>query len=475
MASRPGYALVAEFDRQNASLYRQVIEELGLEVVLARDGNAGKGVLQSRGGPALLVTDPSLPSCDGLSLVMDCRRRFPPQQTAVVIFSAFRELRMMASNFEVSLGISEIADKNLSPATVRDVFTRALASRSRLEHGADEELSPEDLSHDFLRGVVRMFRVPIALLSIDVLGHRSFTAYATIEDAQAPVSDQAWEGVCREVITNKRPLVVPDVAMLGGASSCDSLLRVRSFVAVPLVASCDLAIGVLVLQDVKPLTLSPEQIDALMHLQRPIADELARRYLPEPQADLPTERTEEHWAALQQLALTDSLTGLYNRRAGEMALTREAARNRRSGSGLSLVLLDLDNFKEVNDSHGHEIGDRALSDIGRILKASFRASDMAIRWGGDEFLVLLPDVNLQGAAVWAERARAQVERLSFFVGSIGRITLSAGIAEVGRQEDPLAALKRADANLYEAKAEGGNRVGRGFAQLENRSSDPASL
>jgi PleD family two-component response regulator len=88
---------------------------------------------------------------------------------------------------------------------------------------------------------------------------------------------------------------------------------------------------------------------------------------------------------------------------------------------------------------------------------------------------LLPDVTLHGAAVWAERARAQVEKLSFFVGGIGRITLSAGVAEVGRQEDPLAALKRADASLYEAKAEGGNRVGSSLAQLKGGMRDPASV
>jgi diguanylate cyclase (GGDEF)-like protein len=122
-------------------------------------------------------------------------------------------------------------------------------------------------------------------------------------------------------------------------------------------------------------------------------------------------------------------------------------------------LLDLDNFKQVNDLHGHEAGDHVLAEVGRILRASFRASDLAIRWGGDEFLILLPDVPLRGAPAFAERARMQVEALSFT--GVGRVTLSAGVVEVGRKEDPLVALRRADANLYEAKASGRNCIASG--------------
>jgi diguanylate cyclase (GGDEF)-like protein len=150
---------------------------------------------------------------------------------------------------------------------------------------------------------------------------------------------------------------------------------------------------------------------------------------------------------------------LSNRRAGERALDREIARSRRTGSPFSLALFDLDHFKQINDVHGHAVGDDVLCEVSRILTSTFRASDLAARWGGDEFLVVLPDVTLPGAIVFAERARLLVEALS--LPGIPRVTMSVGIVELQRDEDPRAALMRADAKLYEAKAAGRNRVSAG--------------
>jgi diguanylate cyclase (GGDEF)-like protein len=211
----------------------------------------------------------------------------------------------------------------------------------------------------------------------------------------------------------------------------------------------------------EPLTLSAEQIDLLTNAAQRVGNELERQYRAElASADLAQHlRSEENWAALERLALTDPLTGLSNRRAGERALDREAARARRTGSPFSLALLDLDNFKDINDSQGHAVGDDVLCEVSRILMSTFRASDLAVRWGGDEFLVLLPDVTLEGAAVFAERARLLVESLS--IAGVPRVSISAGIVEVEPGEDPRAAITRADARLYEAKAAGRNRVNAG--------------
>jgi len=97
-----------------------------------------------------------------------------------------------------------------------------------------------------------------------------------------------------------------------------------------------------------------------------------------------------------------------------------------------------------------------LKQIGGILTSTFRASDFAVRWGGDEFLILLPDVPLSGALVFAERARMQVEQLVF--RDIGNLTMSAGVVQIQNDEDARSALRRADAQLYEAKRAGRNRV-----------------
>ena len=144
-------------------------------------------------------------------------------------------------------------------------------------------------------------------------------------------------------------------------------------------------------------------------------------------------RSREQWAALERLALTDRVTGLFNRHAGELALEREVARARRTRVPFSLALIDVDHFKQVNDRHGHAAGDEVLKQVSAVLTSTFRASDLAVRWGGDEFLVFLPDVPAGGAMVFAERARSQVEAL--FFDSVGTVTLSAGIVQVGPDED----------------------------------------
>jgi diguanylate cyclase (GGDEF)-like protein len=155
-------------------------------------------------------------------------------------------------------------------------------------------------------------------------------------------------------------------------------------------------------------------------------------------------------------ALTDELTELSNRRAGEQAIAREAARAKRTGRPLSFVLFDVDHFKLVNDTHGHATGDRILREVARYLSAFLRRGDIAVRWGGEEFLVILADVPCEAARLFAERVRKAIEILR--VEDVLPITISAGVSELTDEESAEEALSRADANLYEAKRTGRNRV-----------------
>lgn len=170
--------------------------------------------------------------------------------------------------------------------------------------------------------------------------------------------------------------------------------------------------------------------------------------------------TVRRWLASEyrSLALTDSLTGLPNRRAGREALARESARSHRFGLALSLALIDVDDFKSLNDRLGHAAGDAALVTIARALSSLMRASDHLVRWGGDEFLAVLAGVPLAGAGVFAERARSAVARLAPPAEGSGPPTVSIGLAELLRDEEPWDALARADENVYRAKAEGRNRM-----------------
>jgi diguanylate cyclase (GGDEF)-like protein/PAS domain S-box-containing protein len=158
----------------------------------------------------------------------------------------------------------------------------------------------------------------------------------------------------------------------------------------------------------------------------------------------------------EQLARTDPVTGLMNRRAAEEVLERETSRAERFGSRISVALIDLDHFKQVNDRHGHAAGDEALRATAQVIIAAMRGADAAARWGGDELLAILPATGLEGARSFAERVRAAVERLSPSV--MHGATLSVGVAELQPGEDWSDAVRRADARLYQAKDAGRNRV-----------------
>jgi len=140
--------------------------------------------------------------------------------------------------------------------------------------------------------------------------------------------------------------------------------------------------------------------------------------------------------------VTDTLTGLANRRGIDQHMRREVARVLRHGYRLSFVLLDIDHFKKVNDRFGHGMGDEVLRRVADTMSRTLRASDLAARWGGEEFLVVLTDTGLDGARMCAERIRAAVEALS--LPRVSHVTISAGVAELTSGEDLSVALLRAD-------------------------------
>lgn len=164
----------------------------------------------------------------------------------------------------------------------------------------------------------------------------------------------------------------------------------------------------------------------------------------------------EGYQEFQVEAQTDFLTGLHNRRYLDLLLPQELARAKRYGRPLSLVLLDLDGFKAVNDLYGHDVGDRVLQALAQCLEAHLRRSDRAVRLGGEEFALLLPETSLPQALRLAERLRRAVEAMA--VPPVARITASFGVAEARPTDTPLSLLKRADEAMYRAKRKGKNRV-----------------
>jgi diguanylate cyclase (GGDEF)-like protein len=161
---------------------------------------------------------------------------------------------------------------------------------------------------------------------------------------------------------------------------------------------------------------------------------------------------------VEQQALVDGLTGLSNRRAGERALEKELARAQRFGGSLALVLCDLDNFKSVNDRYGHLTGDDVLRELASVFAETVRTVDVAARWGGEEFALVLPGTDAEGGAQLAERAREALEARTLLTpdGEPLRITASFGVAAFPTHGERL--VEAADAALYRAKRSGKNRV-----------------
>jgi len=161
---------------------------------------------------------------------------------------------------------------------------------------------------------------------------------------------------------------------------------------------------------------------------------------------------------LERLSLTDPVTGLGNRRHGEHELGQLVVRSSRHGHPLGLVLVDVDGFKSINDTHGHDAGDRALREVAKRMAACLRGSDTLARWGGEEFIVLLPDTEAAGVGQTAERLRRAVAADPFPVGGAAiELTISVGWAD-WRGEDPGEFVLRADRALSEAKTAGRNAV-----------------
>jgi diguanylate cyclase len=177
------------------------------------------------------------------------------------------------------------------------------------------------------------------------------------------------------------------------------------------------------------------------------------------EAEREVSRLQDELAHASELVRHDALTGALNRKGMDEALEREVARLRRQGGSLSLAMLDIDNFKKLNDSLGHAVGDAALKHLSSVAREAIRPQDTLARYGGEEFVVLLPNTPLDDAVSAMVRVQRELTR-RFFLNNNDKvlITFSCGVAELNGEEMPYDALKRADDAMYLAKRAGKNRV-----------------
>lgn len=169
----------------------------------------------------------------------------------------------------------------------------------------------------------------------------------------------------------------------------------------------------------------------------------------------------EAWSRAHMLSMRDPLTGLHNRRYHDETMPRELARSRRAGQNVGVIAIDIDHFKRLNDTYGHDLGDHVLSQVGELLRAAGRAGDIACRFGGEEFALILPGATLEVARNRAESIRAAFASMKFMYEGkeIGPFSLSAGVTSMPpTMQDWAAVLRQADRALYAAKQGGRNKV-----------------
>ena len=467
------YVLIAVSNVTRAGAFRQVASEsLRLESVLVRDGDDAMQEMGRRGLPALLIVDLSLPRVDGFTVVRRVRRTASEHQTQVIVVSAHESLRNAARELSASLGITGILPLDTEPSALRDMIFAGLDptreptrhARAATAHDAqpprtNPALDPEDVVERAAVEIRRRLKVPVGVGYLKFADDESLTFHVESREDRpiTPVDTLMDMGLLRQVALSSEPLVVPNVEMhpVFGALSGSDTGSTRGFAAVPIVTTRAHVRAALCVLDRKPLTLTAAEIDTFTAFGRHVGLELDRVSVLAPERQLTLDMPDDV-EALQHLAATDPLTGVANRRGGEKHIANEVSRARREKRPLSCILVDIDRFKTVNDTYGHQAGDQLLRDVSALLRRTVRAYDILVRWGGEEFLLVLPGVGLELARTLADRLRGAVERLD--THGLGPVTVSAGAAEFENDYDFASTLRTADRRLYQAKASGRNCV-----------------
>lgn len=169
------------------------------------------------------------------------------------------------------------------------------------------------------------------------------------------------------------------------------------------------------------------------------------------------EKEKKYLSKLKRLSTTDQLTGLHNRRYFDDHYELERQKVQRYNNELCLIMIDIDHFKLVNDKYGHQVGDKVLIEFSLLLRKNIRNTDILARWGGEEFIILLPETSIENCLIIAEKIRKAIDARVF--SEIDHLTASFGISKVGGESDSnIIAIHSADAALFQAKRDGRNRV-----------------
>jgi diguanylate cyclase (GGDEF)-like protein len=448
--------LVVDDDRLIREMTRDALTPEGFRVTTASSGAAALRRLEEDGRYEMVVTDLSMREMDGLELLERIKQRYP--KTDVIVLTGYASLESALQ--AMRLGAVDYLRKPASPPEIIYGVKRAMLRRRLVEENAS------------LRGCVHAFEasrtltscleandiLPLALDVLLRLVERRRAVGRILQASPRPNDGTYLCGFSTEQAAGLRdqiergklfdPLQLEGPALRRSSQYQEGLARLGleddDLLVLPLRMEGRVVGGIWVFSDGLPFE----------------EDEVSRAGLVAAQAELALVNAERFLQAREK-AFIDDVTDLYNARYLLAALDREVNRAKRGSLELSVLFLDLDRFKLVNDRHGHLVGSRVLREFGQLLHHSVRTIDTVARYGGDEFCVILVDTGLEGGLNVAERIREAAERAPFGVDSGLRfsLTVSIGVSTLsqhgcGREE----LLDQADKAMYLGKSLGRNRV-----------------
>ena len=319
----------------------------------------------------------------------------------------------------------------------------------------------EDAYDDITKLASFICATPIALISLVDEDRQWFKSSVGLQAQETP-REHAF---CAHAILKSDEVMVVEDASVDGRFAHNPFVTgepsIRFYAGAPLVTPTGQAIGTLCVIDREPRSLSSNEAQALRALSRQVVAQLELRRIVIELEHLNKEQTtyrtviEDLNAKLEAVSVTDSLTGLKNRRAFDSVLKDQLAYSARSKSPLSLLLLDLDKFKNYNDSYGHVAGDEALRLVAQALTSHARPYDLVARYGGEELAIILPNTRAQDARFVAERVRRAIEEIAW---PNKTVTVSVGAATLIPGMSPTTLITLADQALYAVKRRGGNQI-----------------
>ena len=487
------YILVADDDASIRETVSWLLREHGYEVLTVEDAAGVFAALETR-TPDLLLLDIMMPEMDGFQALERIKGDDRWRDLPVLMFSAMpaeeatiRTLGLGAADFvRKPFKVKELLARIQAQLRMRELLRsarEALRDTERQLHRAREEaehrralvdilhevtgdLSTDEIYHLLARRVARALHLSHCSVILARPGDRVGVVATAFENPGLRNRELDLERYpeIRAALDRGRPVLIEDLASSPLYENVRGLwdregvrVHVRSVIALPFVLDRTVAGVFFLRRTADEPSLTQDDVE--------FADAVVKAAVASIQKAQLLENAKADNARLEALAHTDALTQVLNRRALTLRLTAEMDRARRYGSVLGLLLVDLDHFKRVNDTHGHLVGDHVLREVARLLAAQARSADLVARYGGEEFVVVLPETPLDGALVFAERVREQIAEHPF-VGSSGQpmaLTASIGVAayaghgrNAGHTVEELFA--RADEALYRSKAEGRNRV-----------------